>query len=259
MKQCILLLGFLFSMQISAQIEQSFDVDDDDLKIGGDIFSDFNEDLENQQIMEDERFYRYGRLYSLTIALGYTTFDGNRGSLYEDELPSYSFSLNFFNDFRNCFGLGLAYSSHHFILTEPVHAYNSDGKAAGLVEVGMLRVFFHYRYYIDTANLGTAITYANPYFTGRLEYWYVTNKFIDQPTIDKDNGGGLGFGIGGGLEFPIQMRESYISLEFLIHSVHFHDKYTQAYRPWANSTTGYGWDDLTGFGYSTMIGYVISW
>ena len=33
----------------------------------------------------------------------------------------------------------------------------------------MLRVYFSYRYYIDTSELGTAITYSNPYFTGRIK------------------------------------------------------------------------------------------
>lgn len=47
----------------------------------------------------------------------------------------------------------------------------------------MLRAYFPYRYYIDTADLGVAITYSNPYLITRFEYWYMTNKFIDQPTI----------------------------------------------------------------------------
>ena len=46
---------------------------DDDLNIGGDIFNDFNEDLESTQIMEDERFYRYGRFFSFQVGIEPTT------------------------------------------------------------------------------------------------------------------------------------------------------------------------------------------
>jgi len=46
---------------------------DDDLTIDGDIFNDFNEDLEATQVLEDERFYRYGRFFQAMIGLGTTT------------------------------------------------------------------------------------------------------------------------------------------------------------------------------------------
>lgn len=40
-------------------------IEDDDLNIGGDIFNDFNESLDEAQVVEDERFYRYGRFFFL--------------------------------------------------------------------------------------------------------------------------------------------------------------------------------------------------
>ena len=51
-------------------MQQIFDLDEDDLNISGDIFSDFNEDIESSKIFEDERFYRYGRFYSLAMSMG---------------------------------------------------------------------------------------------------------------------------------------------------------------------------------------------
>ena len=125
----------------------------------------------------------------------------------------------------------------------------------GQVDITQLRVFWGYRYYIDTANLGTAITYSNPYLTGRLEYWYSVNKFRDRG--DDDNGGGLGVGLGFGLEFPIRIKESYINIEFLYHTVNFHDKFTTLYQPVAGSTLGF--QDLSGNVYSTIAAYVISY
>lgn len=259
-----LTLLLLFNFSIHAQIGQDpFSLEEDDLNIGGDIFNDFNEDLDSTQIMEDERFFKYGRFFSFQLALGLTTFDGNRGTAYENDPPSYGIGVNYFLDFQTSFGMGLEYSKHHFFLDEPVNAYevptDSGFTGVGLVDVSMLRVYFSSRYYIDTSDLGTAITYANPYLTMRLEYWYVTNKFRDQEgRIPNDAGGGLGLGIGGGLEFPIKLKESYIGVEALYHSIAFHDKYTQNYRPLPTGN-GFGFEDLTGGVYTLMVSYVMSW
>lgn len=232
-------------------------IEDDDLRIGGDIFNDFNEDLESAQVMEDERFYRYGRFFSFQLAVGITTFDGNRGDAYINDPPTYGLSLNYFLDFQSSYGIGFEVSKHHMFIDEPVNAFEPN--PVGLIDVTMLRVFFSYRYYIDTSNLGTAITYSNPYFTGRMEYWYTTNKYRQQSQQADQNGGGLGFGLGFGLEFPVKLRESYINVEFLYHSVNFFDKYTQEYRPVPTNPSGFGYDDLTGDVWTTMVAYVFSW
>jgi hypothetical protein len=260
----ILLIIFIFSLGIGipkfvfAQDASNdiFAADDDDLNIGGDIFTDFNEDVENTKIVEDERFYRYGRFFSFNASLGLTTFDGNRGLAYENHPPSFGISFTFFKDFLTALNLGLEFSKHSMFLKDPVKAFPNDS-APGFVDVSMLRVFLGYRYYFDTTNLGTAITYSNPYLTGRLEYWYQTNKYIDQTELPHDSGGGLGFGMGFGLEFPIEVKESYLGLEFLIHSVNFPDKNTQKYAP--VNPGGYGFDNLGGNAYSTMVSYVFNW
>lgn len=256
----------LFSVQLKAQESGNdiFSADDDDLNIGGDIFTDFSEDVENSKLVEDERFYRYGRFFSFNLSLGLTTFDGNRGIAYDNLPPSYGLSFTFFKDFQNAMGLGFEYSKHSMFLKDAVLGFpDKTGKCApngcppGMVDVSMLRVFFSYRYYIDTANLGTAITYSNPYLIARMEYWYTTNKFVDQKNLENDSGGGLGAGMGFGLEFPIEIKESYIGLEFLFHSVAFHDKNTQAYAPLNDN--GFGYADLGGNAYSTMLSYVFNW
>lgn len=235
----------------------SFDLQEEELKVGGDIFSDFNEDIEAAQILEDERFYRYGRFFSFIASLGVTSFDGNRGRAYEDEHPSYGLSLLYFKDFQNAMGLGLEFSKHNFFLPDATRGVGDQENGFGFIEVSMLRVFFSYRYYVNTSNLGTALTYSNPYFIGRLEYWYTTNKFIDQEgVVPDDSGGGLGFGLGFGLEFPIKIKESYLGLEFLYHTVNFHDKFTNKYE---SRDGGIGFDDLTGDGYSTKLSYVFNW
>jgi hypothetical protein len=254
----ILLLNL--SSPLHAQFGDSDDlpIDEGDLNVGGDIFSDFNEDLDSTQIAEDERFYRYGRYFSFNIGLGMTTFDGNRGNAYDNQHPSYNVFFNAFMNFQNSFTLGFGYSKH--FLDAPLPTVGHKDEPARSVQINMLRVFFGYRYYLDTTNLGTALTYSNPYSTFRLEYWYQTNKY--DPDINEPNkqGGGLGFAIGGGLEFPVRLRESYINVEALIHSVNFFDKDTREWQSLSDGTSqGFGYDDLKGNVYSIFINYVIHW
>lgn len=234
-----------------------FAADDDDLSIGGDIFTDFSEDIEDSKIIEDERFYRYGRFFSFNVSLGFTTFDGNRGLAYENHPPSYGLSFTFFKDFQTALGLGLEFSKHSMFLRHPVRGFPNSTEPPGFVDVSMLRVFFGYRYYVDTSNLGTAITYSNPYLIGRFEYWYLTNDYKDLSMVGKESGGGFGVGLGFGLEFPLEIKETYLGLEFLFHSVAFYDKNTQKYAPQQGYT--YGYENMGGNAYSTMLSYIFNW
>jgi hypothetical protein len=257
---CFTIFAGFPQLSIAQDGNDIFAADDDDLNIGGDIFSDFNEELESAKVAEDERFYRFGRFFSFNVGLGFTWFDGNRGTAYKNLPPSYALSFTFFKDFQTALNLGLEYSKHTMFLAGETEGFpNDDHLGIGMVEIGMLRVFLGYRYYIDTANLGTALTYSNPYFIGRLEYWYQNNKYVDQRALASDSGGGLGTALGFGLEFPIEIKESYWGIEFLFHSVNFFDKNTNRYQPTTNNANGYGYDDLTGNTYSAMINYVFNW
>ncbi len=237
---------------------------EDDTTIGSDIFSDFSEDLESAQVLEDERFYRYGRFFSVHLGGGLTTFTGNRGAAYTDNPPTFHLSVDYFLDFRNVVTIGVEYSKHTMVLDTIVYGHDDKGNL-GAVVTDMTRPFVGYKYYIDTTDLGTAITYSNPHLIGRLEYWHQVNKFIDQPTLNKQKGGGIGTGVGFGLEFPVEFKKAYISVEALYHVVNFFDKYTKDYSqlldntgaPVAGST--YGYDDLTGNVMSLMITYNFTW
>jgi hypothetical protein len=244
---------------------------DDDLNIGGDIFSDFNEDLEAAQVMEDERFYRYSRFFGVNIGLGHTTFTGNRGAAYEDQTPSYALTIMYFLNFQNVFIMGFEFSKHYMVLDKYVNGFEG---LLGVVNASMLRPFFGFRYYIDTQDLGTAITYSNPYLVGRVEYWYQTLKFADTTNEDDRQGGGLGTGFGFGLEFPIELKKSYFNVEFLYHIVNFNDKFTQDYakvpactesdpnncpRPSEHYTNTAGFDNLAGDVLTFFASYNFSW
>lgn len=249
MRLIVLILLSQLSLSTWAQLGTPNEIIEDDLThSGGDIFNDFNEDVEANQVLEDERFYRYGRFFSVGLGLGLTTFTGNRGAAYVDDHPSFNMFASYFMNFRVSFLLGFAYSKHAFFIDQKTKGFAS---AVGSVEANMFRTYFGFRYYLDTSDLGTAITWSNPYATARIEYWYLTNKFINQNTVPNDAGGGLGFGLGAGLEFPIVIKEYYTNLELLWHTVNFHDKFTQSYREVL--------EDLDGNVITLMANFVINW
>jgi hypothetical protein len=250
---------FLTTRAFCQSNEQIMNEVEDELTPGSDIFSDFNEDLESAQVFEDERFYRYGRFFSVNLGGGFTTFTGNRGNAYEDNHPTFHLSINYFLDFKKAISMGLEFSKHTMILDTVVNGYPDQGRL-GAVVTDFTRVFVGYKYYLDTSDLGTAITYSNPHFIGRLEYWYQSTKFIDQESLPTDKGGGIGTGLGLGLEFPIELKESYISVEALYHVVNFYDKYTQDFRQIPNDPEStYGHEDLSGNVLSLIFTYNFTW
>ena len=260
MRRLFYLLLLSVSLGALAQsTEQVMQEVEDDLTPGADIFSDFNEDLESAQVLEDERFYRYARFFSVNLGGGFTTFTGNRGVAYEDNHPTFHLSMNYFLDFQSAIILGLEYSKHTMILDTLVNGYDNQG-ALGAVVTDFTRVFIGYKYYVDTTDLGTAITYSNPHLIGRLEYWYQTTKFIDKQGLPKDSGGGIGTGVGFGLDFPVEIKKSYIGIEALYHVVNFYDKFTQDFRqiPGDPEST-YGYEDLTGNVLTFIISYNFTW
>jgi hypothetical protein len=260
----IILILLPLQMAWSQSTDQIMQEIEEDTTLGTDIFSDFNEDLETAQVLEDERFYRYGRFFSVNLGAGLTTFTGNRGKAYQNNPPTFHLSVNYFMDFHNAVILGVEYSKHTMILDTVVNGFRSSGNL-GAVSTDMTRVFVGYKYYIDTTDLGTAITYSNPHLIGRLEYWYQNNNYLDHPELKKNSGGGLGTGLGAGLEFPIELKKSYVSVEGLYHVVNFFDKYTQDYRqaldssgnPIAGST--YGYQDLVGNVITLIVTYNFTW
>ena len=263
LKKLTLLALISFSLsglaQTADQVMKELD-DETTLGVGGgDIFSDFNEDLESSQALEDERFYRYGRFFSVNLGGGLTTFTGNRGRAYEDNHPTFHLSVNYFLDFQKAILLGVEYSKHTMLLDTEVNGY-PDGGIIGAVVTDMTRLFTGFKYFIDTTDLGTAITYSNPYLIGRLEYWYQTNKFLNKKNFTDQKGGGIGTGLGFGFEFPIEIKTSYVDIEFLYHVVNFFDKYTQDYRrnPSKPGST-YGYEDLTGNAMTIVLSYNFTW
>jgi hypothetical protein len=260
MKFVLLIIFFLFHQNLSfAQEDMAEEMQENELGVEGDIFSDFNEDLEASQVLEDERFYRYGRFFTVNLGLGYTTFTGNRGDAYRDNHPSFHLSLVYFLNFYSAITLGVEFSKHTMFIDTYTRSYSTFN--LGAVETSFTRPFFGFKQYLDTSDLGTALTYSNPYFLGRVEYWYQKNKFIDRvDTLPAESGGGIGTGLGFGFEFPVELKKAYIGVEYLYHVVNFFDKFTQDYQQIpGNANSTYGYTNLAGNVHSVMITYNFTW
>ena len=131
-------------MPVTAQFNSSspsdiVEVTDEDVDYGGDIFSDFNEDIDSMNVMEDERFFRYGRFFTFALSVGNTTYTGNRGAAYENEPPSFGVSLSYFQNFRVAYQFGVEYSKHNMVINGGTIGYET---APGLIEVNMIRPLF---------------------------------------------------------------------------------------------------------------------
>ncbi len=262
LKRFVILLLFCLSSssftqsQVSDEILESMD---DDLSVGNDIFTDFQENVESAQILEDERFYRYGRFFSVNLGIGHTTFTGNRGTAFKDKFPTFHFSLTYFLDFLSAINFGVEFSKHQMTIDFQTRRFPRTDEI-GAIDVSIIRPFLAYRFYIDTSNLSSVFTYSNPYFTGRVEYWYQTNKFLDSPTIiegGQEKGGGLGGGFGFGLEFPLEFKKRYLGIEALVHPVNYFDGDVTSWRPSTGNTVGY--DDLKGLGWSVKTTFNLTW
>ncbi len=263
MKKFFLLLILLISTTSFAQFGPISDEQEDDsggdLKLGSsDIFNDFNEDLESSQVLEDERFYRYGRFFSANIGFGFTRFTGNRGAAYViNPDPSIHFSLSYFLNFRSAFVLGIEYSRHTMLIDTFTNGHKTYN--LGAVNVNMIRPFLAYKYYFDTADFGNAITYSNPHLIFRMQYWYQNNEFSERPQLDDLSGGGIGTGVGFGLEFPVKLKEYYIGVEGIFHQANFLDKFTSDYQQIDDPNSTYGFQDLTGNAFTLFITFNNTW
>ena len=253
MKKIILFFS-LYSFALFSQ-DSMYGDEAADFELGGDIFNDYSEGIESAKILERENFFNYSTFFSVDFFIGWTGWDGDRGQAFEtSSSPGFNIGANYYFESNVTFGLGIAYSQNFFTINQPVYGYPDPNALPGTITVDNWRFFGNVRYYIDTSNLGPAITFSNPYFVGRFEYWGVDYKFKNQPMYPSQKGKGMGWALGMGLQFPLKMKQYNFGAEFLVHSVNWSDKYTQAYAPLPDGN-GYGYSTLSGLAFDLFMGF----
>lgn len=193
-------------------------------------FSDYVPFEDERDVDEAERFMYFGRFFGIALGTGIHQFGGNIGKLYNTALPVMDLRLIHFFDFRFAGQLGITNASHAF-----------STSVLGDVDVNIFSLNFDAKYYIDTKDMGAAITTANPYLIAGISQNFRTQVFQTSQNIQKDNA--FGVSAGGGVEFTLKPRKTSLGFEGRIHELFFKDRAQQTYAP-------VGVEDTTGAMYS---------
>jgi hypothetical protein len=193
-------------------------------------FTEYGEFNEEEAEAADTKFLQYGRLFGISLGLGFETISGNRALLYQGNFPVVNFRLHYWFDFNFAMDLGFYTSSHFY--TDPSSNDHHD--------VNFLHFGLDFKYYIDTKNLAAPISFANPYLLVGAGSFTETDSSLNTTTNTSTS---LGLNLGGGVEFALKPRKVYFAVEGQVHIVTYQDTYTTLY-------TNYNIPDLTGLFYT---------
>ncbi len=175
-------------------------------------FGEFNDEEET----EDMRFFQHGRFFGVSLGLGYEGAMGNRGALYTGGLPALEVRVHYWFDFNFALTLGVYSAKHQYTGTR-------DGvDPAEKNDFSLFKYGAELRYYFDTRDATAPVTFAGPFLLAGIGNYSKSESSVTSPgAVARDNAMGLSFG--GGLEFPLKPRKSYLNLEAKFHSVSFND------------------------------------
>lgn len=182
-------------------------------------FGEFNDEEE----AEDTKFFQYGRFFGVSLGLGYEGTTGNRGSLYTGGLPAFEVRVHYWFDFNFALTLGIYSARHQYVGAKDDGANTTPvGDPNQKNEFNLFKYGAELRYYFDTKDSTAAVTFAGPFLQMGLGNYTKSETNLTSPgDIARDSALGLSFG--GGLEFPLKPRKSYLNLETKFHSVSFND------------------------------------
>lgn len=204
-------------------------------------FTEYGEFNTEEDEEADTKFFQYGRFFGISLGLGVEGATGNRGGLWQGGFPLIDFKLHYWFDFNLAMDMGF-YVVPHF--------YETNVGGLGHVDVNMSRLGVDLKYYFDTKNLTSTISFSNPFILMGVGSYSKTENSVLAPGPNSDSGVGIGFG--GGLEFAIKPRSAYFQVEGKVHIVKFKDTFTQTF---ASS----GIADLTGLFYTVTGNILFTW
>lgn len=197
-------------------------------------YGEFNEEEDEQNAA---LFFQYGRFFGVSLGIGLEGATGNRGLLWRGGFPLIDVRLHYWFDFNFALQLGFSTVQHNF------DTFNTGN----VVTVSMSRLGVDLKYYFETKNLSSAVTFAGPYVVlGGGSYQKSENNSGTEGT---DDDAAFGINAGAGLEFLISHKKAYFDLQAKLHSVNFEDRFDGSFR-------SAGINDLTGLFY-TFTGSVL--
>ena len=186
-------------------------------------------------------FFQFGRFFGVSLGLGTEFADGYRGTLWQGGFPLVDFKFHYWFDFNLAIDMGFSIASHF---------YDTKANNIGRVDVSMFHPAFDLKYYFDTKNLGSAISFSNPYIIVGAGSFTKTENFL--LLGQQDSTSGLGLSLGAGLEFVIAPKKTYLAIEGKMHFVRFKDTYTTLFQ-------SQGLPNLTGNFYTMTCNLLLTW
>ncbi len=207
-------------------------------------YTEYGEFNEEENEASDMKFYQYGRLFGFGFGVGYSGATGNRGKLYQGGFPLIEVRTQYFFDFNLAMGLSLMSMKHTYEVSPSSHGGHHD---VSIVGIGV-----DFKYYFETKDLAATISFANPYIVGGIGSYTITDTSTLENTTDKD----ASFAINGGLgmEFAINPRKTYFTIEGRVHQVNWGK--TDHHAEYA--LDGFA-DNQSGLIYSVVTGFTFSW
>lgn len=175
-------------------------------------YGDFNMTEEENN---DAVYFQYGRFFGISLGMGYQTATGNRGKLYQAAIPRLDIRLHYWFDFNFAMDIGVFFATHNY-------EYGSTTYQNKLLGYGL-----HLKYYFDVKDASAALTFSNPFIEAGLGQWSMSETASSRSAPDVDST--LSADFGGGLEFPVVHKKTYIIVEALYHSQSFADSASKAF------------------------------
>ncbi len=213
----------------------------DDSDYSSSAFSGYGEFQSWTDEESDVKFFQFGRFFGVSLGTGVQMLDGARGSLWQGGFPVVDVKIHYWFDFQLAMDLNY-YSAQHY--------YDTTALGLGRVAINFNQIGMHLKYYFDTKNLSSTISFANPYvIAGFGSYSKTENSLVQQTQAPETS---MGVSGGFGLEFVIQPRKTYFELETKIHAIIFQDTYTTNF-------TGVGLPNLAGNFYTVVGSVLLVW
>ena len=180
-------------------------------------FTEYGEFNQSRDEETDSQFLQFGRFFGISVGLGIEAADGNRGLLWQGGFPMVYFKVHYWFDFNLALNIGFYTASHYFTIP-----------GTGQVNISMFRAGLDLKYYINTKDLSSTITFASPYFLVGVGAFskseYVPTVGATPTTLTS-----MGVSAGAGLEFTLSPKKTYIELEGKMNYVPFYDSGSTAY------------------------------
>ncbi|MDW8189673.1 MAG: hypothetical protein RMK80_01725 [Pseudobdellovibrionaceae bacterium] len=209
MKNILLILGILLILCGNGVAQE-----EEENQENVDPFSDYSEYEQSAEEEADIYFFRYGRMISAHLQLGYRGFTDVLKELY---MPSASYGLNltYFFDIRLAMYLSFLVSDHEFILS------TDNGTTTGNLSFTFLSIGI--KNYFNTELLVWPLSEINPYyFVGfnQSNRTLTLSELSDIPAKDSTLGLEFGFGV----ELPLWNNRSYLGLQACYRYFNFIDE-----------------------------------